>query len=184
MPSLHPDIEEVLLNEQMIQQKVAELAKHIDQHYVGRELVVVAILKGAFIFCSDLVRKMTVDHTVEFMSVSSYGMGGTQQSQLSVFMDLRASIEGKHVLIVEDILDSGVTLSKIWNMLHERKPASLSICTLLRKPECVKAKDLKVDFIGFDIPNKWVVGYGLDCAEKWRTFPYIGVLVKAKQQSH
>jgi len=172
------------LSEDQIKSKVVELAEQIDNAYVGKELIVVAILKGAFIFCSDLVRKLKTEHTVEFMSLSSYGAGGTQQSQLQVVMDIRVPVEGKHLLIVEDIVDSGVTLSKVKQMLLERRPASLRICTLLRKPECIKAKDLVVDFVGFDIPNKWVVGYGLDCAERWRTFPYIGVLSKQKQLSH
>lgn len=172
---LHPDIERVLIDADSIQQRVRELAAQIDQDYANKQrLLLVGVLKGAFIFLSDLCRALTVSHAVDFMAVSSYGMTATSGA-VRIVLDLREPIEGKHVLLVEDIVDSGNTLHYLQQVLASRGPASLRTCALSRKAR-PQAMSVPVDYLGFTIPDVWVVGYGLDYADTHRTLPYIGVL--------
>lgn len=174
MPALHPDLSRVLVSAEAIERRVRELAAQIaaDYHNNG-QLVLVGVLKGAFIFLSDLARCMAIPHTVDFMALSSYGKT-TSSGAVRILMDLREPIEGQHVILVEDILDTGNTLSYLQHTLQGRNPASLKTCVLVRKqrPEV----DFQPDYLGFDIPDVWVVGYGLDFAEKHRTLPYIAEL--------
>lgn len=176
MLDLHPDIESVIVSEAEIQAQVSKLAAQISTDYTGDgQLVIVGILKGAFIFLADLTRRLTVPHRVDFMALSSYGQTATTTGAVRIIMDLRVNVEGRHVLVVEDIIDSGYTLHYLLNMLRTRNPASLRSCVLLSKPER-RQVDVTVDYLGFEIPDVWVVGYGLDYAEIHRTLPYIGVL--------
>lgn len=172
---LHPDIERVLIDADSIQLRVRELAAQIDQDYADKpRLLLVGVLKGAFIFLSDLCRALTVPHAVDFMAVSSYGMSATSGA-VRIVLDLREPIEGKHVLLVEDIVDSGQTLHYLQQVLASRNPASLRTCALSRKAR-PQAMSVPVDYLGFTIPDVWVVGYGLDYADTHRTLPYIGTL--------
>ncbi len=176
MIDLHPDIESVIVSEAEIQAQVGKLAAQISTDYTGDgQLVIVGILKGAFIFLADLTRRLTVPHRVDFMALSSYGQTATTTGAVRIIMDLRVNVEGRHVLVVEDIIDSGYTLHYLLNVLHTRNPASLRSCVLLSKPER-RQVDVTVDYLGFEIPDVWVVGYGLDYAEIHRTLPYIGAL--------
>jgi len=170
-------IEDVLFTEEQIKVRVKELAQMIDNYYKGKNLIIVAILKGAFMFAADLVRELETKHKMEFMALSSYGEKGTARAAVRIVMDIRSPIEGEHVLVVEDIIDSGYTLNYLFTIFNCQNPASLKLCTFLRKKECLKV-DVPVHFLGFDVPNKWIVGYGLDCKEKWRTLPYVGTLKK------
>ncbi|UCC65858.1 MAG: hypoxanthine phosphoribosyltransferase [Anaerolineae bacterium] len=173
---MHPDIERVLISETEIQTQVSRLASQISADYADDgQLVVVGILKGAYIFLSDLTRRLTVPHRVDFMALSSYGQTTTATGAVRIIMDLRVNIEGRHVLLVEDIIDSGYTLHYLLEVLRTRNPASLRSCVLLSKPDRRKV-DVTVDYLGFEIPDVWVVGYGLDYAELHRTLPYIGAL--------
>jgi hypoxanthine phosphoribosyltransferase len=165
----------ILISEHDIQRRVSELAAEISRDYEGKEVTLVGVLKGAFIFLSDLARHLDVRNTIEFMSVSSYGMGTTSSGAVRVLMDLRQSIEGKHVLVVEDIVDTGLTLHYLLELLATREPASLHTCALVRKKERHEI-EVRIDYLGFDIPNVWVIGYGLDHAEQFRALPYIGIL--------
>ncbi|WP_375480333.1 hypoxanthine phosphoribosyltransferase [uncultured Jatrophihabitans sp.] len=175
MSVLDDDIEQVLISEGEIRDKIIQLAKQIDEDYADREPVLVGVLKGAAMFMSDLARALDVASTMEFMAVSSYGSGTQSSGVVRILKDLDRDIAGQHVLIVEDIIDSGLTLSWLLRNLRSRNPASISIVTLLRKPDALKV-DVAVDYIGFDIPNEFVVGYGLDYAERYRDLPYIGRL--------
>lgn len=171
----HPDIERVLIDQVTIQQRVNELAAQITRDYADVErLLLIGVLKGAFIFLADLARALTLPHAVDFMAVSSYGMAAVSGA-VRIVLDLREPIEGKHVLLVEDIVDSGKTIQYLQHVLASRSPASLRTCALLRK-ERPDALAVPVDYLGFTIPDVWVVGYGLDYADKHRTLPYIGVL--------
>ena len=174
MGQLHPELERILITTEEIQARVIELSKQITADYSDAEqLYIVGILKGAFIFMADLTRHLQVDHTVDFMALSSYGKT-TTTGAVRILMDLREPIDGKHVLIIEDIVDSGNTLSYLHRVLRGRKPATLRTCALLRKQR--EAIDIPIDYLGFDIPDEWVVGYGLDFAEKHRTLPYIATI--------
>ncbi|GAB2471185.1 phosphoribosyltransferase [Jatrophihabitans fulvus] len=175
MSELDRDIDEVLISADAISAKIGELAKEIDAEYSDREPVLVGVLKGAAMFMSDLARALERPVTMEFMAVSSYGSGTQSSGVVRILKDLDRDIAGKDVLIVEDIIDSGLTLSWLLKNLRARQPASIRIVALLRKPEAVKV-DVHVDHIGFDIPNEFVVGYGLDYAERYRDLPYIGRL--------
>jgi hypoxanthine phosphoribosyltransferase len=175
---LDVDIEEVLISEDEIRDRIGALAKQIDADYAEREPVLVGVLKGAAMFMSDLARAMERPSTMEFMAVSSYGSGTQSSGVVRILKDLDRDIAGQHVLIVEDIIDSGLTLSWLLKNLRSRSPGSISIVTLLRKPDAVKV-DVRVDYIGFDIANEFVVGYGLDYAERYRDLPYIGRLKPA-----
>jgi hypoxanthine phosphoribosyltransferase len=173
--TLDADIEEIVVAADQINSRILELAKEIDADYEGREPVLVGILKGAVMFMSDLSRAMERPSTMEFMAVSSYGSGTQSSGVVRILKDLDTDIAGKDVLIVEDIIDSGLTLSWLLKNLRARNPASISIVTLLRKPDAVKVH-IDVTYVGFDIPNEFVVGYGLDYAERYRDLPYIGRL--------
>jgi len=176
MMDIHPDIERVIISEAEIQTQVSELAAQISTDYADDgQLVIVGILKGAFIFLADLTRRLTVPHRVDFMALSSYGQTATTTGAVRIIMDLRVNVEDRHVLVVEDIIDSGFTLHYLLNVLQARNPASLRSCVLLSKPDR-RQVDVTVDYLGFEIPDVWVVGYGLDYAEIHRTLPYIGAL--------
>lgn len=163
-----------LISADAIAARVGELAEHIDRDYAGvGELVLIGVLKGSFIFLSDLSRKLTVPHRVEFIAVSSYGDRESEESgAVRLLMDVRHAIVDKHVLVVEDIVDTGHTLAYLLRLLGARGPASLKSCTLLHKPARNEV-DIDLDYIGFEIPDAWVVGYGLDFAERHRTLPNI-----------
>ena len=164
-----------MLSEEQIAKKVVELAKRIEKDFEGEELLVVGILKGASIFVSDLIRKINLDVNIDFMSVSSYGNGTQSSGIVKILKDLDVNIEGKNVLIVEDIIDSGLTLSNLVETLKTRNPKSLKLCTLLDKPQR-RVVDIHVDYVGFVIEDKFIVGYGIDWGEKYRNLPYIGVV--------
>ena len=168
------NIESVLISEQELKEKVSEIGKQISKDYEGKNPIFVGVLKGCFIFMSDLVRNVTVDCTMDFMSVSSYN-GTVSTGAVKINKDLNEDICGRHVIIVEDILDSGVTLNYLKNYLMVRQPASIKIVTLMDKPARRKA-DVYADYSCFDIPDAFVVGYGLDYNEQYRNLPYIGVL--------
>jgi len=175
MSELHPDLARILVPEDTIQAHVKVLAHQISLDYADKgPIYLVGVLRGAFIFLSDLTRHLTIPHIVDFMSVSSYGKS-TESGVVRIVLDLREPIEGKHVIIVEDIVDSGKTLSYLYNMLQSRNPASLRTCSLVQKPKEGQL-DVPVDYLGFKIPDVWVVGYGLDYADKHRTLPYIAEL--------
>lgn len=166
----------ILIGEDSIQARVDELAATISEDYSGcDELVLVGVLKGAFVFLADLARRLTIPRVIEFIAVSSYGSGSKASGAVRLVMDVRGNIEGKHVLIVEDIVDTGHTLKYLIGMLESHRPASVKTCALVRKAERAEV-DVAVDYLGFDIPDKWVVGYGLDYAEQNRTLPYIGTI--------
>ena len=162
----------VLLDAETIATRVEALAETISSDYAGcDDLVMVGVLKGAFVFLADLARYLTIPRSIEFMAVSSYGLG-TESGAVRLVMDLRRSIEGKHVLVVEDIVDTGRTLNYLVGLLATRNPASMATCAFVRKPDRLEA-EVPIDYLGFDIPDQWVVGYGLDWAEQYRTLPYI-----------
>ncbi|TAM92406.1 MAG: hypoxanthine phosphoribosyltransferase [Jatrophihabitans sp.] len=175
MSELDTDIDEVLITAEQIRERVGDLAKAIDADYVDREPLLVGVLKGAVMFMSDLARALDRPCALEFMAVSSYGTGTKSSGVVRILKDLDRDITGEHVLIVEDIIDSGLTLSWLLKNLASRQPASIEVVTLLRKPDAVKV-DVPVAYVGFDIPNEFVVGYGLDYAERYRDLPYIGRL--------
>lgn len=169
------DIEQILYDENTIAKRVAELGAVISRDYVGKEVVVVSILRGSCIFTADLVRQLEFPVTLEFMALSSYGNGTTSTGQVQITKDLSCNIEGKHVLVMEDIMDSGNTLAYLMNVLLQRKPASIRLCTLLDNP-ARRQQNVEISYCGFQIPNAFVVGYGLDYAQYYRNLPYIGVL--------
>ncbi|MBE7028383.1 MAG: hypoxanthine phosphoribosyltransferase [Ruminococcaceae bacterium] len=169
------DIEYILINEQEIENKVKEIAQALDAYYKDEEVIAVCILKGSVPFYWDLVRKLSFPVKFDFMCVSSYGSGTVSTGEIKILKDLVVDIKGKNVLIVEDILDSGNTLYSLKKIFEKRNPKDVKICTLLDKPER-RVKDIKADFCGFEIEDKFVVGYGLDYDEKYRQLPYIGVL--------
>ena len=166
----------VLISEEEIQTRVLELAKQISADYSDSDdLVLVGVLKGSFIFLADIARRLTIPRTIEFIAVSSYGNGSRSTGAVRLLMDVRGNIEGKHVLIVEDIVDTGHTLKYLMGILESHLPASVKTCALVRKTERAEV-EVNVDYLGFDIGDEWVVGYGLDYAERNRTLPYIGVV--------
>lgn len=172
---LEQDIERVFFSEEDLKKRVAEIAAEINRDYAGKEPMLISVLRGSFVFMADLIRKIEVPCTVDFMAVSSYGRGTTSSGQVQITKDLSDDIEGKDIIVVEDILDSGNTLSYLLQLLRARKPASMKLCTLLDKPDR-RVKEVHVDYTGFTIPDEFVVGYGLDYAEKYRNLPYIGIL--------
>ncbi|MCB8978565.1 MAG: hypoxanthine phosphoribosyltransferase [Ardenticatenaceae bacterium] len=175
MSELHPDLARILVPEETIQAHVKVLAHQISLDYADKGPVyLVGVLRGAFIFLADLARCLTIPHVVDFMSVSSYGKS-TESGVVRIVLDLREPIDNQHVIIVEDIVDSGKTLSYLYTMLKSRNPTSLRTCALVQKPK-EKQLDVPVDYLGFKIPDVWVVGYGLDYADKHRTLPYIAEL--------
>ncbi len=174
MTDLHPDLVRILIDQEEIQKRVKELADQISNDFKGvKRLYIIGILKGAFIFLADLTRHITVPHVVDFMALSSYGRT-TESGAVRILMDLREPIEGQHILIVEDIVDTGHTLGYLLNILEGRNPASLHTCVLVKKQRDIEAAP--VDYLGFEIPDVWVIGYGLDYADLYRTLPYVAEL--------
>jgi len=173
--SMHDDIKTVLVSEEELKAKVAELGAQISKDYEGKNLVLVSILKGSVVFMADLMRSVTIPCSVDFMAVSSYGNQTTTTGAVKINKDLNQDIEGRDIILVEDILDSGVTLHYLKDYLSVRRPASITIATLLDKPARRKAP-IHAAYAGFEVPDAFVVGYGLDYAEKYRNLPYIGVL--------
>ena len=173
---LQGEIERVLLTEVQIRAKVAELARLIDADYAGREVLLVGILKGAVMVMADLARALRVPATMEFMAVSSYGSSTGSSGVVRILKDLDRDITGQHVLVVEDVIDSGLTLSWLLRNLRTRGPASVEVVALLRKPEAARSDAVDVRYVGFDIPDEFVVGYGLDHAERHRDLPFVGLL--------
>lgn len=169
------NIGEILLEQQVIQKKVEEMAAVLDQDYAGKKPLLICVLKGALMFMADLSRAMTIPLEIDFMAVSSYGLSTKSSGVVRILKDLEAGIEGRHLLIVEDIIDTGLTLNYLVENLKSRGPASLKVCTLLDKPSR-RQVDFTPDYSGFEIEDKFVVGYGLDFAEIYRNLPYIGVL--------
>ena len=169
------DVERILFTEEELKERVAQLGAAITADYAGKAPVLASVLRGSYIFMADLTRHIELPITVDFMSVSSYGSGTSSSGQVEIKKDLSECIEGRDLIIVEDILDSGNTLYYLMDVLRARKPASIKICTLLDKPER-RAKPIVADYAGFSIPDAFVVGYGLDYAERYRNLPYIGIL--------
>jgi hypoxanthine phosphoribosyltransferase len=169
------DVESVLISEEKLAARIKELGEQITADYAGKEILAIGVLRGAVLFMADLTRAIKVPVAIDFMAVSSYGAGTSSSGVVRILKDLDEDIEGKHVLIVEDIIDSGLTLSYLLDNIKSRKPASLKLCTLLNKPERRKA-EVHIDYNGFTVPDYFVVGYGLDYAEKYRNLPFIGIL--------
>ena len=172
---LDRDVERVLFSEEELRRRVAEIAAEIDRDYAGKEPLLVSVLRGSFIFMADLLRSVELHCTMDFMAVSSYGDGTTTTGAVKINKDLSRDIAGRHVIIVEDILDSGVTLSYLTKYLEVRRPASITLVTLLDKPSRRRA-DVHADYAGFEVEDAFVVGYGLDYANNYRNLPYIGIL--------
>ena len=168
-------LKEVLITQEQLSKRTTELAAQIDADYAGRELLLVGVLKGAVMVMADLARAMHLPVQMDWMAVSSYGSGTKSSGVVRILKDLDADISGRHVLIVEDIIDSGLTLSYLMRNLEAREPASLEICALLTKPER-REIEVPVRYVGFEIPNRFVIGYGLDFGERYRNLPYVGVL--------
>ena len=172
---LEKDIQEVLFSEEQLDRRVREIAAQIEKDYEGKEIMLIGVLRGSFVFMADLCRRIDLPCTLDFMSVSSYGKGTSSSGQVQITKDLSSDISGQHIIVIEDILDSGNTLSYLLKLLEQRNPASIRLCTLLDKPDR-RVKEVKVDYSGFSIPDAFVVGYGLDYAEQYRNLPYIGIL--------
>ncbi len=172
---MHKDIEQILYTEAELRQRVKELGCQITADYAGKEPLLVSVLRGSYIFMADLTRAINLDVTVDFMVVSSYGAGTVSSGQVEIKKDLSDSIEGRDLIIVEDILDSGNTLYYLMDVLRARKPASIRICTLMDKPQR-RSKPINANYAGFTIPDAFIVGYGLDYNEKYRNLPYVGIL--------
>jgi hypoxanthine phosphoribosyltransferase len=172
---LEAAVGEILIDRETLAARVAELGTEISADYEGRDLLLIGVLKGAVFFMADLMRHLTVPCEVDFMAISSYGDATDSSGIVRILKDLDINIEGRHVLVVEDIIDSGLTLSYLIRNLESREPATLEVCALLTKPSR-REIDVPVRYVGFEIPNKFVVGYGLDFAERYRNLPYVGVL--------
>ena len=169
-------LEEILIPEDVLQSRIAELGEEISRDYEGKSILLVCILRGGVMFLTDLMRTLTVPHAIDFMAVSSYGTGARQSSgQVRITLDLQSSIEGKNVLLVEDIIDSGHTIASVIDLLKTRQPRSVQVCTLLDKHGRREA-EVPINYCGFKIPNKFVFGYGLDIDEYYRNLPFIGVV--------
>ena len=173
--SIHEDVEEILLSGEQIASRVVELGVELAADYVGRTPVLVSVLKGSIVFLADLIRAMDVPLNVDLMEVSSYGSATESSGQVRILKDLSSSIEGRDVVVVEDIIDTGLTLNYLLRYLAERHPASVRVCCLLDKP-ARRLAEIEIDYRGFSIPDRFVVGYGLDYDERYRNLPYIGVL--------
>ena len=175
METVKDAVGEVLIEQEPLQARIAELGAEISSEYEGRDLLLVGVLKGAVFFMADLMRELSIPCEIDFMAISSYGAATDSSGVVRILKDLDTNIAGRDVLVVEDIIDSGLTLSYLMRSLKARKPASLEICALLTKPER-REIDVPVKFVGFEIPNKFVIGYGLDFAERYRNLPYVAVL--------
>jgi hypoxanthine phosphoribosyltransferase len=173
--NMRDDIAEILYTEEQLAEIVSRMGRQISEDYEGKNLFMISVLKGSLIFMADLMRAVTVPCSIDFLSVSSYGKGTVSSGAVRILKDLDDSLEGKDLLVVEDILDSGVTLSFLLKNLSARNPRSIRLCTLLDKPERRKV-DIRPDYVGAEVPDEFIVGYGLDYAEKYRNLPYIGVL--------
>jgi hypoxanthine phosphoribosyltransferase len=173
--TIHADVQEVLLTEDQIQARVAELGTQLNADYAGLEPVLISVLKGSIVFLADLVRSMELPLSIDIMEVSSYGAATETSGQVRILKDLSNPIEGRHVIVVEDIIDTGLTLNYLLRYLREKGPASLRICCLLDKP-ARRLTEIPIDYVGFTIPDRFVVGYGLDYGERYRNLPYVGVL--------
>ena len=172
---LEKDIQEILFTEEQLKARVKEIAQQIEADYQGKEILLICILRGSFVFIADLCREIHLPCTVDFMAVSSYGKGSSSSGRVQIVKDLAEDITDRHVIVVEDILDSGNTLSYLLNILEQRNPASVRLVALLDKPDR-RVKPVELHYSGFTIPDAFVVGYGLDYAEKYRNLPYIGIL--------
>ena len=172
---MHKDVEQILYTEAELRQRVKEIGGQITADYAGKNPMLISVLRGSYIFMADLTRSINLDVTVDFMVVSSYGAGTVSSGQVEIKKDLSDSIEGRDLIIVEDILDSGNTLYYLMDVLKARKPASIRLCTLMDKPDR-RTKPITADYVGFTIPDAFIVGYGLDYGEKYRNLPYVGVL--------
>lgn len=172
---MHHEIEEILVTEEEIAQKCKEIGKQLTEEYEGKCPLAIGVLKGAMPFMADVLRRMDTHLEMDFMAVSSYGSGTRSSGEVKIIKDLDSKVEGRHILIIEDIIDSGLTLSYLVDLFKYRKAASVKIVTLIDKPEG-RTVDIKADIAGFDVPNKFLVGYGLDYDQKYRNLPYIGVL--------
>jgi len=172
---LEKDIAEILIDEERLQERIKELGEQISKDYEGKDLLLICVLKGAFMFLADLIRHIRIPHEIDFMATSSYGAATETSGVVRILKDLDSPIAGRNVLIVEDIIDTGLTLDYLTRILRARNPSSLRICTLLNKKER-RLVNVPLDYVGFDIPNKFVVGYGLDFGEIYRNLPYIAVL--------
>ena len=175
---MHPDVDSILISEEQIKKRIQELAVKLDKEYEGKRPLMVSILKGSVMFYSDLLRAMSIPVEMDFMAISSYGAGAKSSGEVKLIKDLDRKIEGRDVVIVEDIIDSGYTLSYLKRMLYSRKPASVKICALLDK-YARRVVPIEADFKGFDIEDEFVIGYGLDYAERYRNLPYIGILKRS-----
>ena len=172
---MREDVKKVLFDEEQLAKKVNELGTQISKDYKGKDLIVVGVLKGSVVFAADLIKNITIPCEIDFMAVSSYGNATESSGVVRIIKDLDHNIEGKHVLLVEDIVDSGITLTYLLKYLKARKAESIEIVTLLNKPER-RTVDLDVKYIGFEVPNEFIIGYGIDYAEKYRNLPFVGVL--------
>jgi hypoxanthine phosphoribosyltransferase len=168
-------VSEILIDEERLQTRIRELGREISVDYAGRDLLLVGVLKGAVFFMADLMRSITVPCEIDFMAITSYGASTDSSGVVRILKDLDINIEGRHVLVVEDIIDSGLTLSYLMRNLESREPRTLEVCALMTKPER-RENEVDVRYIGFEIPNRFVIGYGLDFAERYRNLPYVGVL--------
>lgn len=175
---MHKDIESIVYSEEVLAERIEALGKQITKDYAGKKLIVVGVMKGANVFVADLVRKLDLDIIIDFIVVSSYGASTESTGVIRLLKDLDENICSEHVLIVEDIIDSGLTLEYLVNNFETRHPASIKICTLLNKVERRKV-DLHVDYIGFQVPDEFIVGYGIDYAERYRNLPYVGILKRS-----
>ena len=176
MKNLENDIEKILLSEYDIEKTVADLAESINADFKNQEIILVGLLKGSVVFMSDLLRKITVPCEIDFMVASSYGSGTVSSGNVKITKDLSVDIKGKNVIVVEDIIDTGNTLSRVMEILKSRDPNTLKLCSFLSKPDRRIVNDIKIDYLGTEIPDEFVVGYGLDYDEKYRNLPYIGIL--------
>lgn len=175
---MHKDVESILYSEEVLAKKAKELGAQISKDYAGEKLIVVGVMKGANVFVADLIRNLDIDVVLDFIVVSSYGHSTETTGVIRLLKDLDENIDSEHVLIVEDIVDSGLTLDYLVNNFETRHPKSIKICTLLNKVERRKV-DLKVDYIGFQVPDEFIVGYGIDYAERYRNLPYVGILKRS-----
>jgi len=183
MQDYHEFLQEVLISEEALQKRIAELGAEISHDYKGKELLLVCILRGGVMFLTDLMRNISIPHMVDFMAVSSYGVGARRsRGQSRITLDINTDIQNRHVLLIEDIVDSGYTVKAVLELLSGRQPKSLKICALLNKAER-REVDVRIDYYGFVIPDKFVFGYGLDADEYYRNLPFIGVLATEKYKT-
>lgn len=175
MMTVHPDVKEILLDEETIARRVAELGRRISKDYAGKSLTALVVLKGSFVFAADLLRAIDVPIKVEFIGLRSYGSRTSTSGVVEITMDVKYSLTGHDVLIIEDIVDTGLTIDYLKSNLATRKPASIKLASLLHKPDRV-VNDVSIDYLGFTVPNEFVIGYGLDFDGRYRDLPYVGIL--------